>query len=59
MTPSYTDIVDLLRRMKKKEIRALDALKKTPEKDNQTNQVYYGARIGMINEIMDAIDALI
>jgi len=55
MGTTVAEVIETVQRMKKKEIKALEAAKKS----NKDNSVYYGARIGMLDEVLDKIDALI
>jgi hypothetical protein len=48
------EIIEMLHKMKKKEMKALEATKAS----DTGNSIYYGARIGMLNEILDGIDSL-
>jgi len=56
METSVGQIIEMVERLKKKEVKALEEAKN--RKLNSSISIFYGARIGMLNEVLEDIENL-
>lgn len=57
MGTTVAEVIKTVQRMKKKEIEALEAAKEN--KSIMDYSMYYGLRIGMLDEVLERINALV